>query len=58
VELRTVFACSDVEEPEVRALIDNALRAGDAWVVLSSHPAAIAPGDRELAAELLAGPHL
>lgn len=58
VELRTVFTCMDVEELEVRALIDDALRSGDGWVVLSSHRSAIAPGDRELAARLLAGPHL
>ena len=53
---RTVFVAEEQEEPAVRTRIEDALRGGDGWRVLSVSSREVAAGERALAGRLLAGP--
>lgn len=53
---RTVFVADEQEEPAVRTRIEDALRGGSGWRVLSVSARPVADSQAELAASLLAGP--
>jgi hypothetical protein len=50
---RTVFVAVPDDEARVRALIVQALRASDQWILLDEGPMAVGDGDRDLADFLL-----
>jgi hypothetical protein len=50
---RTVFVAVPDDEARVRALIVQALRASDQWILLDEGPVAVGDGDRDLADFLL-----
>jgi hypothetical protein len=53
---RTVFVAEEQEEAAVRTRIEDALRGGDGWRVLSVGSRPVAAGEHALADSLLAGP--
>jgi len=58
LRLRTIFVCAPDEEAEVRARIDDGLRASSNWEVVSAHGRPVAPDEQLLAARLAATPRL
>lgn len=50
---RTLFVADDADEPEIRACIDRALRAGDTWSLISSGPRAVIDAEQPLVRRLL-----
>jgi pyrimidine deaminase RibD-like protein len=55
-EFRTVFVATEDEEPAVRTRIEDALRTGSGWRVLSVSSRAVGDRERSLAESLLAAP--
>jgi hypothetical protein len=53
---RTVFVADQHEEPAVRTRIEDALRGGSGWAVLSVGSRPVAQTEAGLAESLLAGP--
>jgi hypothetical protein len=53
---RTLFVADRYEEPAVRTRIEDALRGGSGWNVLSVTSRPVAADERRLAESLLAGP--
>ena len=53
---RTVFVAGEEEEPAIRTRIEDALRGGSGWSVVSVASRPVAADERRLAENLLAGP--
>ena len=53
---RTVFVADEEEEPAIRTRIEDALRGGSGWSVLSVTSRPVGADERRLAESLLAGP--
>ena len=53
---RTLFVADQYEEPAIRTRIEDALRGGSGWNVLSVTSRPVAADERRLAESLLAGP--
>ena len=53
---RTVFVADEEAEPAIRTRIEDALRGGSGWTVLSVTSRPVAADEQRLAESLLAGP--